>query len=415
MKYKIMKYLRGMVTAILITIMCLGSAVSALAASALLVGTEGTPAQPIITKKLIMPEGTTTPGATFTFNFAKKSVDETVVASDSNAMPAIGPVTIDFTAGDTGNTVNGVKTVAIQSTDALNGVIFPHAGVYEYEVAEEQSVTNYSPGSNETFTFTTAKYSIIFYVKNGSTGQLYVSEIEQKILINDADNQDSSVNTKVASMVFTNTYSKRAGGEDPTVTNNHVLTVSKTVVGAYADRTKYFAFNITTTQPAGISGATYKAYVLNASDQVVTSTDNCANLSTDSYGQYIVFTSGSPLTVNLKHDQKLVFNDLHIGSSYVAVESAVENYTASATVVVDGATGINLSNSAANTSLSTDTRLIGEGKNSAAFTNTYKEITPTGVMINNFPFIMILLLAVGAFAGYIVVKSRNKNRKISGY
>lgn len=411
MKYKVMKYVRGMVTTILITIMCLGSAVPALATSVLIEGNEEAPAQPVITKKLIMPEGTTTPGATFTFTFKKISVDSKAVASDSNAMPAIGPVTIDFAAGDTGDILDGVKTVTRQSTDALTGVSFPHAGVYEYEVTEEPSVTNYLPGSNETFTFTAAKYSVIFYVENGAN-QLYTAKIEQKILINDVENQETSVNTKVDSMVFTNPYLKQGGGEDPTIVDNQALTISKAVTGSYANRSKYFAFNITATQPATVTGQTYKAYVLDESGSVVTSTDNYAVLSADSYGQYIVVTSGSSLTVNLKHGQKLVFNDLHIGSTYVAVERAEEHYKASVVVTVNGG-DTTLSNSAANTSLSTETRRIGEGQNSAAFTNTNRDISATGVLINNLPFIIILLLAAGALAGFIVVKSRKKNHRIS--
>ncbi|GLC82675.1 DUF7601 domain-containing protein [Lacrimispora brassicae] len=408
----------------LAAVMCIGTAQSAFAVGNAIFGTESQPAEAAITKKLDMPEGTTTPGATFSFQLSPVSVDDRTAAADLASMPAISPVNIAFTSGDTGTVSNGTKTILKQSGNVFSGVTFPHAGVYVYRVEESQSVTGYTPGGNETYTYSPANYTIAVYIKNG-TGGLYIAAIASSISVNDSSNQTSNPGEKVdptpepgdpnitgnySKIIFTNTYSKTAGGVDPTDPNNHVLTVSKAVSGDYADRTKYFAFQVTATQPGVVSGAsTYMAYVLNSSNQVVTSADNSSNTQTDGSGySYIKFTSGTPETVSLKHDQKLVFTDLHIGADYVAIESAVEHYTASAAVVVNGGTAIGLSNAFDNTALSTDTRLIGEFKNSAAFTNNYRTITPTGVIINNLPFIMILILAAGAFAAFVVVKSRKK-------
>lgn len=422
-KNKTKKFLSGIITMSLTAVICLGTIVPAFAAGTPITGTETSPAQAAITKKLTMPEGTTTPDATFSFNFEGVSVDDNTTTADLETMPAIGPIDITVSsAADTGSTADGVKTIIKESANVLDNITFPHAGVYVYDVTELQ--TTPVAGTNESYTWSLAKYQITFYVMNGSNG-LYVGAIASSIVLDDSGNTgsgdkvdpspgDPSVTGDYSKMVFTNTYTKNGGGEDPTIPDNHALTVSKVVTGDYADQTKYFPFAVTVTQPSLVTGTSaYKAYVLDSGNTVVTSTDNYAALLTDTYGPYIEFTSGSTLTVNLKHGQKLAFTGgLHIGADYVAVESAVEHYTASAEVVVNGGTPITLSNGSANTLLSTDNRQIGEGINSAAFSNEYRQITPTGVVINSLPFIMILLVAVGALVGSVVVKTRRKNRYI---
>ncbi|MFV0242862.1 MAG: hypothetical protein ACK5H4_22845 [Lacrimispora sphenoides] len=421
--------LRGRLTAMaLAVVMCMGTVISSFAAGDPIFGTEAAPAAAAITKNLIMPEGTTTPAATFTFQFSPVSVDDRTTSDDLNTMPAVGPTTLAFSTSDTGTVSAGAKNILKQSGDVLSGVTFPHAGVYVYKIDENPSVTGYTPGDNESYVFSPAQYTLTVYVKNGVNG-LYVAAVASSISVNDSSNQTSDPGDKVdptpqpgdpnitgnySKIIFTNTYSKTAGGVDPTDPNNHVLTIGKAVSGDYADRTKYFAFQITATQPGVVQGsATYKAYVLDSGNNVVTSEDNASNLQTDVNDySYIEFTSGVTETVNLKHDQKLVFTDLHIGANYVAVESAVEHYTASAMVVENGVGPIQYFNSIENLPLSTSTKLIGENENSAAFTNTYRTITPTGVIINNLPFVMILILAAGAFAAFVVIKSRKKRNYV---
>ncbi|WP_312446444.1 DUF7601 domain-containing protein [Lacrimispora sp.] len=422
--------LRGRIAAMALTVvMCIGTAASAFAAGNPIFGTEDEPATAAITKNLIMPAGTTTPDAVFTFQFSPVSVDDRTTSADLDTMPAVGPTTIAFSASDTGTVSTGTKTILKQSGNVLSGVSFPHAGVYVYTIQENPSVTGYTPGENETYVFSPAQYTLAVYVKNGDNG-LYVAAVASSITVNDSGNQTSDPGDKVdptpqpgdpnitgnySKIIFTNTYSKTAGGVDPTDPNNHVLTIGKAVSGDYADRSKYFAFQITATQPGVVQGSvTYKAYVLNSSNQVVTSENNASDLQTDGEGySYIEFTSGAAETVNLKHDQKLVFTDLHIGADYVAVESAVEHYTASAMVVENGIGPVQYNNVIDNTSLSIGTKLIGENQNSAAFTNTYRTITPTGVIINNLPFVMILILAAGSFVVFVVIKSRKKRNHVS--
>jgi len=136
----------------------------------------------------------------------------------------------------------------------------------------------------------------------------------------------------------------------------------------------------------------------------------------------ITVTSGTQFTYSLQDGQKLVFVDTPVGTSYSVNETGTLGYTPSETVTY-GSTPLQTNTDAGTkgSALSTDTaiapvfggvayttNLVGESTNSAAFTNDYQTITPTGILINNLPFIGLILLAVGAFGAYVVVKSRKR-------
>lgn len=426
---KRLKEIRRRLPAIALAVaMCLGTAASAFAAGDPILGTEAAPAQAAITKKLTMPIGTTTPGATFTFHVQPISVDSRTDSGDLATMPALGDVNIGFSDTDTGIVDSGTKTIIKQSGNLFAGAQFPHAGVYVYKVTEDQAVTGYVPAANETYTFSPAEYTFTVYIRNGGSG-LYVAAVASTITVTDSSSGNSAIGDKVdptpngdpnvngdySKMIFTNIYSKTAGGVDPTDPTDQALAISKAVTGDYADKSKYFAFDVVANKPGVVPGSnvTYMAYVLDDSNNIVTSTDNYATLQTDSNSQkYIEFPAGTIMTVNLKHNQKLVFTDLQIGASYDVTEQAVQNYTASYSYVANGTTPVAHSNTSPNTSCGFSGILIGENANSAAFTNDYQTITPTGVIINNLPFVMILLLATGAFAAFVVVKSHKRRSHV---
>lgn len=425
---KRLKELRRRLPAIaLAVVMCMGTAASAFAAGGPILGTEAAPAQAAITKKLTMPIGTPTPGATFTFHVQPVSVDDRTAQEDLNTMPVLGDATIVFGASDSGADDPNTKTVVKQTDDLFTSAAFPHAGKYIYKVTEDQAVSGYVPNANEAYVFSPAEYTLTAYVKDGDNG-LYVAAVVSQIVVVDSSNGPSEIGDKVdptpdgdpeitgdySKMIFTNIYSKTAGGVDPTNPANKALTISKTVTGDYADRTKYFAFDVAARKPEVIPGdVTYMAYVLDASGSIVTSTENYATLQTDSNNKsYISFPAGAHMTVNLKHDQRLAFTDLHIGTRYDVTEAAVQNYIASLEYMVNGGTSLSTGGVVANVPLGISDVLIGVNQNSAAFTNDYQAIAPTGVVINNLPFVMILILAAGSFVAFVTVKSRKKHSRV---
>lgn len=438
---KSLKKLRKRLHAIaLAVIMCIGTAASAFAAGDPILGTPAAPAQAAITKKLIMPEGTTTPGATFTFQFNKVTVDDSDDSVELDKMPDIPNAVLSFDSSDAGNTDNAshTKTILKQTNDLLTtgDKPFPHAGVYVYHVTEIPSVTGYTPGANEHYEYSLAEYDLSVYVKEDpGTGNLYVAAVGTVITEIDSSNGSSNVNDKVdatpksgdpnitgeySKMIFTNIYSKTAGGTDPENTADSALNISKVVANDYADKSKYFAFNVDVAELASIlnpagSSVTYRAYVIESSTgTIVTGTDNNTNLETDTANkQFIEITAGTPIVVNLKHDQSLVFTDLTVGAEFTVEEAAEPNYVATYMQTVNNGTPTaGNSNTAENLACKTASALIGEGTNSVAFTNTYRTITPTGVIVNNLPYVMILILAAGSFMAFVVVKSRKKHSRV---
>ena len=424
MKEKMGKTLLSKLSALVLAVaLCMGMITPAYAD--VVTGNEANPAEAAITKVLQMPTGTAIPATTFTFEFESLTVDG--VAGTSTNMPAILDKTISYDGSEAlfaeGVIDDGTTKTAIKQTlNILDGVTWPHAGVYEYSITEtDASVTG--------MTYSPAKYKLIVYVANGTGDSLYVAAVGAELIIEDTPGQIIDSEGKVdpepgpggtevigdySQMIFTNTYVKKGDG-DPTVYANQVLNINKTVAGTYGDKTMYFDYTLTVTKTAfEPAGTTYKAFVVadvSGAPTVVTSTDNAASgsIKTDAtWGDYIEVVSGAPITIKLKHGQALAFNDLTVGASYTAVETGKADYIATAVVVEDSGTPDSLDAVTPGTNLSTGLRVIGENANSAAFTNTYKLITPTGIIIDNLPFIMLALVAVGTLATYVLVKSRKR-------
>ncbi|WP_313187240.1 DUF7601 domain-containing protein [Lacrimispora sp.] len=420
------RFPRMLLTTALAAVMCLEVTASAFADNGPLTGSETTPAKASITKMLNMPEGTTTPEASFTFSFTKKSYMGETADTALNQMPAISPVTVTFLDTDTGSTDSqtGIKSVP-KEVEVIP--TFTSTGIYTYDITENADTYTIDDPEKETMAYSHAKYEISYYVKekSGHSG-FFVETIVTKVLINDDGTAGSGekINPNpggptgsgsYSGLVFNNAYTKNNGGVDPTIPANQVLAISKVVAGDFADETKYFSYDVSITKPAVLTAeVVYKAYIVDSTgvvtgDANVTSGDT-GSIKTDSNGKkYIEITTGTTKVINLKHNQILVFNDLEVGAKYVADLQGTVGYTPKARITANGSVITPDLTAAEGQNLSTGSWLIGENKNSADFTNTFQTITPTGIVINNLPFIMILIIAAGAFAAFVAAKSHKKH------
>jgi hypothetical protein len=386
----------------LVMMLCVSLALPALADDDPKAGTLENPAQAAITKMLKMPVGTTTPTAKFTFEFLSVSVDGT--PNNGSNMPGLGPIDIDFNATKTGSTEGGVKSVPIESQNIVANKTWPHAGVYKYTITEKQSTYSQADGVKEWMTYSQASYDIEVIVANDKeTGALYVAYIlaTRKITddgepITDGEKVDSTPgggdDNEYSQMIFTNIYAKTNGGGEgePELT---VLGISKTVDGLGGDQSKLFPFSVTVTKPAvGFENEapSYKALIVGP----------------DAPAGFITFDSGTASTVNLKHGQSLMFVDLPVGASFTVTEAAVPEYKAAYALKLDGADGGGHVNSETNTALTIASQYIGEAENTAAYTNSRTGVTPTGIIVDNLPYIVMIALTLFALAGYIAIKTR---------
>lgn len=282
----------------------------------------------------------------------------------------------------------------VDSKNVLAGKKFNAAGVYTFTVTEtgdDEMVDGYGLKLSE------AQYEVKVYVKNGNSGTYVHSVVVNK----EKDDAGNGVTGKVdpnpgenqgddSGFRFVNTYTKQAGTpdpDDPTGQTNLALAISKEVTGDYGDKTFGFTFNVTINLPE---------------------TADTAKTYTGKVGEKdYVFKNGKETEVTLSHGQKLKFEDLPAGTTYSVTETGKAGYTPTASIIENGGQASS-QNADEGENLAVSNKLVGENANSTAFTNAYNNntITPTGIIINNLPFVLMVAIAGSGLALYVVSKRR---------
>jgi len=439
--------------------MCFTLITPAFAAGKAITGTEDQPAQAAIAKVLKVPFGTAVPNATFKFFVTALEVDGKdfnittpnmpILGQPVAANPGVGIFELEFgKATNPGEEIkdrdtDGITTWVYETADIFYNAQWKNAGIYKYEIREESNTYTIVDGTKETMTYSGATYTLDVFVSEYTNrpGEFYVSAIAAVITSVDHDGQDEGdkvdptpggntvTMTGYSDMTFTNTYWKHNGGTDPQDPNDWTLAVSKTVDGTYGNKGLYFDFAMKIAAPILVphvpNAPVYKAYVVEADPNnqgkyiVVTSSDNYAGtIGTD---LSISFTSrdNAATMFKLKDSQYLVFINTPVGTYYEVTESASEFYKASVSIIYDGRTPVNYSNLNLNTALTipnssiltelhTDRLYVGEAENRANFINTRGEITPTGLNLNNLPFIAMIALAIASLVMFVAFRSRKR-------
>ena len=310
-----------------------------------------------ITKEFEMADGLRTPAAIFKF---------TATSQTQDALPAtITDVT--YQAGETGTFKDGKYVISKDTAISFTGN-WKHAGEYVYTVTESQE----NPVEN--VTYDTSSYKLRVYVINEGNG-LKVQKIT-------AEGKDGKTNR----ILFTNTYTK----------NDATLTIEKNTEGDYADKTRKFDFEITFTKSPMSDQTTFTGTI---------------------GAQSVECTAGQTKTFKLADGEQLVFNNLPVGTTYMAKElAATDGYTPKVTVRENQTTTV--TNKTVQETEALDTlkengknNLVGENENKVTFTNTYKDVAVTGIVMNNLPFILLVAVAIVAFVSLAVVKRRRTSGK----
>ena len=310
-----------------------------------------------ITKVLQLPEGASVPTEAFTFTLEAMTVG---APTASVSMPG-------FSGDDSPvESENGICLVE-KSAHIEFGGVFPHAGVYEYKVAENQ-------GATEGMTYSADSYTLRLYVANAADGSLYIESVT-------AEHGDG----KAENVSFVNTYTK-----------NSSLVISKTTVGDYADKTRKFEFSIT-----------FDRIGMGNGDTEVTG--NLAN------GDQLVCKLGEAMTFELADSEELVFDSLPVGTRYTVTETGAEDdYVPSVQVVENGVEGGVRTAADADALASAEdgaTNLVGEGTNSVAFTNTQDDVPLTGILLKNAPFVVAIAAGALLLIGFVVRSVRRGARR----
>ena len=327
-----------------------------------------------VSKKLNVGAGVSVaPAKEFTFG-----VEE--VTSDA---PPIADFQIGFSGEDTSA---GFATK--ESADFLPDILdFPHAGIYEYIITET------IPGTvDDTITYSLAEYKFLVCVVNDGDDLKFEEIVIQQIKDDAGEDIEAPDDGKRSEAIFENKYVADA-----------LLTIDKTVTGDYADKTKDFDFDIT-----------FFSAVAPATDMVLTGTiigtDGNPTGTTVDVTIEAGETSGTG-SFQLKHGESIEF-EAKSGITYTVAETGDASYVGKATVTENGTasaqtTAAQGDDLTAENDGGDDVLLIGADTNSVSFVNECKTTTPTGIIINNLPFIVLILIAVAA----IVLYARGKRRK----
>ncbi|MDO5100654.1 MAG: DUF5979 domain-containing protein [Eubacteriales bacterium] len=348
-----------------------------------------------IQKHLHIANGITTPNATFTFSFTAK--DSTSVAQAD--VPALNNATVAYTAADTTRSGDNNEHIVKQSENIFAAAAYTQPGEYIYGVKEEQTGFTANAQATDRLTYDQSEYDMHVIVKQKTDKSgYYISSVYFKRTKDEtgaADNAGAKKdpgengNGSATYELFNNTYTKDAGKEEPNDptpdANKKSLTISKTVEGAFGDKSRDFEFTLTVNKPH---------------------TETAATVDAKKGADTVTVTYGTPTTFKLKHGESLTFDRLPAGANYTLVETGTKNYKAKMDYKENGEDKT-VAEGAEAASATATTVLIGEKTNDNRVTNTFQDnnITPTGLLINNLPFILMIIGAI-ALIGFTMISKR---------
>lgn len=320
----------------------------------------------------------------FSFTATQKNGDGLVSTETLPTMP-----TISFAEADKETTTKREK------------VTFPNyreAGKYEYTVIENQTATPpITDGAHEKMIMSKAEYTMDVYVSNAGNG----FEISNIIVNKKQDDKGKTAegkvdisNTDKNGFNFTNTYVQEAGtGENPSNPGEDYntygsLNVSKTINenGGTASTTDEFSFKATFNFPAGTDANTLGGVKAN--------------------GTAITLTNGAyDFTLTNGGNEK--FTGLPVGTTMTVTESATPNYKGSAAVVINGVTQDTVTASKYDEAITVSGKKLGQKKNAVDVTNTYNNVPVTGIIMNNLPYIAMIVIGAAALVVYVQNKRKN--------
>lgn len=323
---------------------------------------------------------------TFSFTATQKKGDGLVSTDALLTMPEIS-----FTEADKGTTTQRKK------------VTFPNyqeAGKYEYTVIENSTATPPITGDeHEKMIMSKAEYKMDVYVKDTSTGCQIANIIVNKAKDDKGETATGKVdisNTDKNGFEFTNTYVQEAGtGENPSkpgedYTNYGSLNVSKKIElnenGGTASATDSFSFKATFNFPTGTDANTLGGVKAN--------------------GEAITLTNGV-YDFTLKNGGNEKFTGLPVGTTMTVTESATPNYKGSADVTINGVNEDSIVASKYDAPITVSDKKLGQKKNAVDVTNTYNNVPLTGIIMNNLPYIAMIVIGAAALVVYVQNKRKN--------
>lgn len=350
---------------------------------------------------------------TFNFTFNKISADTLTDAATKKTMPDLQVNSNDdlsFSNTELGPDVSSFnkKAVIKKGNDKLAGSDFPHAGVYVYEVSE-------TAGTTQGMTYDPSKQYVVYYVANKADGGLYIKTIN--VIKGSISDTGVITGEKVDKLEFVNTLTSNNGKVK--IEKNLLDTNKDTQNGSNQNldnKAKDFIFTI---QFTNASNPTQKISI----DAALSTATKKAVFAMSDAGLATELTSldyGTEYKFKLKAGEELIFNNIAIGTTYTVKEEANPNYKPTLTAKEgnvgvtygagnkkEGTIGNELDSNNNNNKLMVKQANDGTGdKNEVIFTNEYEFLVVTGILMNNLPFVLMILTATAGIGVYVVAKRR---------
>lgn len=322
---------------------------------------------------------------TFKFNVVQNTEGTGLITTPANVtIPEIS-----FTGDETRTTTKREK---------VDFPAYTEAGKYEYTVTENQTATPpITDGEHEKMIMSKAEYKMDVYVENTSTGCQIANIIVNQAKDDKGETATGKVdisNTDKNGFEFTNTYVQEAGtGENPSNPGEDYntygsLNVSKTINGngGTASTTDEFSFKATFNFPAGTDANTLGG--VKANGTAITLTDGACDFK-------------------LTNGEKEKFTGLPVGTTMTVTESATSNYKGSAKVTINGVNEDSIVASKYDAPITVSDKKLGQKKNAVDVTNTYNNVPLTGIIMNNLPYIAMIVIGAAALVVYVQNKRKN--------
>ena len=420
-KKSLQKMSRLFAAALLVGTMCLGNVANVNAATTPAEwGPTETP-EAAITVEYKMGNDVVTPANDVSFTFDKINAP---AGMDKKDMPTISVANVKFDAGkdeikDT--TAKDIKVLRKQSNNFLasfktamdSSSTNMTTGEYVYTVKSTSTVTKAK--TNDVFTASKAEYKLNIFVAQDTNGKLYIKGLSIVNTKNDAGtaNGDGTkvngnpgtttdgIESNFSGLKFVNEYVAKAGSvvdptdpivPDPEDPSTYAFKVTNNVVNK-KDQAGNFKYTMTVTNPAGITTADSSyVYFVNGEKK------------SGNYGEAVTFT--------LPAGKNMMIRSCYAGSKVTVDQQGVANWTATAKTMFNGKADSSTLTAAVGKNLKVENKTLGQNENKVDYTNTYKDIAVTGIIVNNFPFIIMIAIAVVAFAGIVAMNSKKRmNRR----
>ena len=295
-------------------------------------------------------------GPTHTVTFTVTEVGTVNTDPVQHAGGTMPSATVNFSGTDTEKTAN---------LD-FSTVTFPKPGLYKFTLTESDNHPSIVPTADSE-----SSYDLYLLVDNvvTTTGQSTLVPASYKIVKGSGSSTPDTPTNKVDEALFENEYI------------SYELDVDKQVTGNQGDKTKEFTVTVQ------FSGATGTAISDKYKVKWVAGTPK-VNGETIVDGDPVDVAANSMVTLKLKDTDKVEFYGIPAGITYTVTETDANRYGYTTTYTGD------------------TTFTFVDADKAVTVTNDKQGTLPTGIFINNWPYILAVLIALIAAAIFISRRRR---------